>query len=53
MATVYWDVSGTEHSLVLETLIARRHGEDVDRTPADPVDRDARYWEEIEARENQ
>ena len=53
MATVYWDVSGSEHSLVLETLIARRHGEDVDRTPADPVDRDARYWEEIEARENQ
>jgi Tfp pilus assembly protein PilV len=52
-ATIFWNVSGTQHSLVLETVIARRHGDEVDREPVEPVDRDARYWEEIEERETQ
>ena len=52
-AKVFWDVAGTEHSVVLETVIARRHGEEIDREPVEPIDREARYWEEIEERENQ
>ena len=52
-ASVFWKVSGTEHAVVLETVIARRHGELVDREPVDAVDREARYWEEIEERESQ
>jgi hypothetical protein len=52
-ATIFWDIYGTTHSISVETLIARRHGEPVDRLPAETIDRDARYWEEIEKRENQ
>jgi hypothetical protein len=50
IATVFWEVSKTEHFVEIETLIARRHGDSVDRLPVEPVDREARYWDEIEAR---
>ena len=53
VATIFWDVSGNEHSISIETLIARRQGEPVDRLPVEPIDREARYWEEIEARANE
>ena len=52
-ATVFWEVSETERSISIETLIARRHGEIQDRLPVEPIDREARYWDEIEARESQ
>ena len=39
------------HQVLIETLIAKRHGDPVPRVPAEPVDRAARYWEEIEQRE--
>ncbi len=52
-AMVSWDVSGNTRSVSVETLLARRHGEAVDRFPVEAVDREARYWEEIEAREGQ
>ena len=52
-ATIFWEVSETEHSISVETLIARRHGEIQDRLPVEPIDREARYWDEIEARESQ
>jgi len=51
-ATISWDAIGGRHSSVIETIIARRFGEPVPRAPAEPVDREARYWEEIEARES-
>lgn len=51
-ATIFWDVSGNEHSIMIETMVARRHGEPIDREPSEFVDREARYWEEIEARDN-
>ena len=52
-ATIFWSVGSSEHSLSIETLIARRHGEPVDRLPVEAVDREQRYWEAIEAREGQ
>jgi hypothetical protein len=52
-ATVFWEVSGNERSITIETLIARRQGEPIDRLPVEPIDREARYWEEIEARANE
>jgi hypothetical protein len=52
-ATIFWDISGTTHSISVETLIARRHGEPVDRLPAETIDREARYWEDIEERDSQ
>lgn len=52
-ATIFWEVSETERSISVETLIARRHGEIQDRLPVEPIDREARYWDEIEARESQ
>ena len=52
-ATIFWEVSETERSISIETLIARRHGEIQDRLPVEPIDREARYWDEIEARESQ
>jgi hypothetical protein len=52
IATISWDAIGGKHSSSIETLIARRFGEPVLRVPAEPVDREARYWEEIEEREN-
>jgi Tfp pilus assembly protein PilV len=52
-ATIFWDVSGNEHTITVETLIARRQGEPVDRMPVEVVDREARYWEEIESRANE
>lgn len=51
LASVYWEVSGTEHFVEIETLLARRHGDTVDRLPVEPVDREARYWDEIEERD--
>ena len=51
-ATIFWDVAGIEHNVTIETMIARRHGDPVDRLPVEEVDREARYWEEIEARAN-
>jgi len=51
-ATISWDAIGGRHASVIETIIARRFGEPVPRVPAEPVDREARYWEEIEARES-
>ncbi|MDP7008998.1 MAG: type II secretion system protein [Phycisphaerales bacterium] len=51
-ATISWDAVGGKHSSVIETIIARRFGEPVPRIPAEPVDREARYWEEIEERES-
>ena len=53
IATISWDAIGGRHSSVIETYIARRFGEPVPRAPAEPVDREARYWEEIETREAQ
>jgi hypothetical protein len=50
-ATVYWEAGGSTHSVAVETLVARRHGEPPPRAPAEPVDREARYWEIIESRE--
>jgi len=47
--TIFWDVAGNKHNVKMETKIARRHGEEQDRAPAEPIDREARYWEEIEA----
>ncbi len=52
-ATISWETSGNTRSVSVETLLARRHGEPVDRFPVEAVDREARYWEEIEARESQ
>lgn len=52
IANVKWDAMGGEHHLEMETMIARRQGEPVERIPAEPVDREARYWDEIEARSN-
>lgn len=49
-AKIFWDVSGNDHSISIETMIARRHGDVVDRLPAEPLDREARYWDEIESR---
>ena len=51
VATISWDAVGGTHSIDMETMIARRHGDPVDRTPAESVDREARYWEEIESRD--
>tara|TARA_B100001750_G_C15414313_1_gene549455 strand:- start:205 stop:669 length:465 start_codon:yes stop_codon:yes gene_type:complete len=54
-ASVSWNSAGSERSLSMETMIARRHGEEegpVERIPAEPVDREQRYWEDIEARDN-
>ncbi len=53
IATIYWYISANEHYISMETMIARRLGETVDRLPVEPIDREARYWEEIEARESQ
>lgn len=53
IATISWDAIGGRHSSVIETYIARRFGEPVPRVPAEPVDREARYWEEMETREAQ
>lgn len=50
-ALVTWDVGSATHQVLIETLIAKRHGDPVPRVPAEPVDREARYWEEIEQRE--
>ena len=47
---VFWDSAGAEHSINLETEIARLHGEKADRIPAEAVDREARYWEKVESR---
>ena len=52
IATISWEAVGGKHSSVIETYIARRFGEPVPRIPAQPVDREARYWEEIEERES-
>jgi Tfp pilus assembly protein PilV len=51
IATIFWDVAGNEHSISIETLIARRHGTPHDRLPVEPIDREARYWDAIEARD--
>ena len=51
IATISWEAVGGKHSSAIETYIARRFGDPVPRVPAEPVDREARYWEEIEARE--
>jgi len=53
IATISWDAIGGRHSSVIETYIARRFGEPVPRVPAEPVDREARYWEEMETSEAQ
>tara|TARA_B110000116_G_C16462858_1_gene414537 strand:+ start:95 stop:553 length:459 start_codon:yes stop_codon:yes gene_type:complete len=53
IATISWDAIGGRHSSVIETYIARRFGEPVPRVPAEAVDREARYWEEMETREAQ
>jgi len=50
VATVSWDAVGGVHSIHMETLIARRHGEVVERIPAEPVNREERYWDAIDAR---
>lgn len=50
-AMVTWQAGAATHQVLIETLIAKRHGDSVPRAPADPVDREARYWEEIEQRE--
>ena len=50
-ASVWSDLASNLREI--ETLIARRHGTPVDRIPVEPVDREARYWEEIEARKEQ
>ena len=52
IATISWDAVGGKHSSSIETYIARQFGEPVPRIPAEPVDREARYWEEIEQRES-
>jgi type II secretory pathway pseudopilin PulG len=51
VATISWEASSGMHSIAIETLIARLHGEPVPRAPAEVVDREQRYWEAIEARE--
>ena len=51
-ATISWDAMGGKQQVTIETLIARRFGDPIPRIPAEPVDREARYWEEIEEREN-
>ena len=53
IATVFWKAAGNQHHVEIKTFIARRHGTPVDRIPVESVDREARYWEEIEAREEQ
>ena len=53
IATISWDAIGGKHHSIIETLVARRFGEPVPRIPAEIVDREGRYWEAIEARENQ
>jgi hypothetical protein len=50
VATISWDAIGGEHSIHMQTLIARRHGEVVARVPAEPVNREERYWDAIDAR---
>ena len=51
VATVSWEAVSGMHSVEIETMISRLHGEPVPRVPAEPVDREERYWEAIEARE--
>ena len=53
VATISWEALNGIHSVEIETLIARVHGEPVPRAPAETVDREERYWEAIEARELQ
>ena len=50
VATVSWDAVGGSHSIHMETMIARRHGHLVARIPAEPVHREERYWDAIDAR---
>jgi Tfp pilus assembly protein PilV len=50
VATVSWDAVGGSHSIHMETMIARRHGDLVARIPAEPVNREERYWDAIDAR---
>jgi len=52
-ATVSWEEAGGRRSIDIDTLIARRHGESVDRLPAESIDREERYWDAIEARDAQ
>ena len=49
-ATISWDAVGGSHSIQMETMIARRHGDIVARIPAEPVNREERYWDAIDAR---
>ena len=51
VATISWEAAKSMHSVEIETMIARLHGEPVPQVPAEPVDREERYWEAIEARE--
>ncbi|HIN09425.1 MAG TPA: hypothetical protein EYM64_02490 [Phycisphaerales bacterium] len=50
VATISWDAVGGSHSIHMETMIARRHGDLVARIPAEPVNREERYWDAIDAR---
>ena len=52
VTTIKWDTMGVEHHIDMETMIARRFGEPLERIPAEPVNREERYWDEIEARSN-
>ena len=46
---IAWQASSIERQLSIETVISKRHGEEpVERVPAEPIDRELRYWEEIE-----
>ncbi|MDP7005361.1 MAG: hypothetical protein QF718_04030 [Phycisphaerales bacterium] len=52
IAKISWDAVGGKHSIEMETKIARRHGDPVERLPAEPIDREQRYWELIEEKES-
>lgn len=50
ISTISWDAVGGSRSIQMETMIARRHGEEIARIPAEPVNREERYWDAIDAR---
>lgn len=45
-----WQGATSTYEIEMETVISKRHGEEpVERVPAEPIDRELRYWEELEA----
>jgi len=48
---IAWQGASGTNEIGMETVISKRHSEEpVERVPAEPIDRELRYWEEIEAK---